>query len=264
MTFALQQADLLRARAMAVDFDPHLHGTYSVVVVTNGTAHIWSSRWSRTVRAGDVFFFNPFEVHAGRSAGSPAQYDVLYPSEAFLDSCTATIRPDEIRTIRTDVLARSRTTHELVDVLSAPTIDNASVEESLRRVLRECSFSVESPTSTSMSIARTVSQLIRRDCLRSTRTDDLAREIGVNPSHLVRSFKKTIGIPPQTYVRQVRVARARELICAGFELNDVAQMVNFSDQPHLTREFKKVFGVPPGALSRGVCGNKSRGAASSR
>lgn len=252
MTFALQRADLLRARATAVDFDPHLHGTYSVVVVTSGTAHIWSSRWSRTVRAGDVFFFNPFEVHAGRSTSGRAQYDVLYPSEAFLDSCTATIRPDEIRTIRTDVLTRSRATRELIGALSAPIVDDASIEESLGQVLRECAFSVESPAWTSTSIARTVCELVRRDELRSTRTHDLAREIGINPSHLVRSFKKTIGIPPQAYVRQVRVARARELICAGFELNDVAQMVNFADQPHLTREFKKVFGVPPGALSRGV------------
>ncbi|GHH42458.1 AraC family transcriptional regulator [Lentzea cavernae] len=249
MTFALQHADLLRARATAADFDPHLHGTYSVVVVTNGTAHIWSSRWNRTVRAGDVFFFNPFEVHAG-SAGGLAQYHVLYPSEAFLDSCSAAIRPDEIRTIRTEVMTRSRTTLHLADALA--TADDASIEESLRQVLRECDFSVESPVSTSASIARTVCDLVRQDGLRSTRTDDLAREIGVNPSHLVRSFRKTIGIPPQTYVRQVRVARARELICAGFELDDVAQMANFSDQPHLTREFKKVFGVPPGALSRGV------------
>jgi AraC-like DNA-binding protein len=252
MTFALQHGDLLRARATAVDFDPHLHGTYSVVVVTSGTAHIWSSRWNRTVSAGDVFFFNPFEVHAGRSAGSPARYDVLYPSEAFLDSCTAPLRPGEIRTVRTDVVARSRTTRGLVDALSAPVADSGSIEDSLRQVLRECSFSVEAPASTSMSIARTVCRLVRRDGLRSTRTGDLAREIGVNPSHLVRSFKKTIGIPPQTYVRQVRVARARELICAGFELDEVAQMVDFCDQPHLTREFKKVFGVPPGALSRGV------------
>ncbi|MEV6715346.1 AraC family transcriptional regulator [Lentzea sp. NPDC051208] len=258
MTFALPHADLLRARGTAVDFDPHLHGTYSVVAVTSGTAHIWSSRWSRTVHAGDVFFFNPYEVHAGRSAGGHAQYDVLYPSEAFLDSCTATLRPDEIRTIRTEVLTGSRTTCELVDALSAPVIDNASIEESLRKVLQECTFSVESPAPTSMSIARTVCRLVRQDGLRSTRTDDLAREIGVNPSHLVRSFKKTIGVPPQTYVRQVRVARARELICAGFGLNDVAQMVNFADQPHLTREFKKVFGVPPGALSRGVYRDRSR------
>ncbi|PRY41442.1 helix-turn-helix transcriptional regulator [Umezawaea tangerina] len=252
MTFALQHADLLRARAAAVDFDPHLHGTYSVVVVTGGSAHIRSSRWSGTVHAGDVFFFNPFEVHAGRSAGSPARYDVLYPSEAFLDSCTGTIGPDEVRTVRTDVVTRSRATRGLVDALSAPVVDDTSVEESLRRVLRDCAFTVESPTSTPLSIARTVCGLVRRDDLASTRTDDLAREIGVNPSHLVRSFRRTVGIPPQTYVRQVRVARARELICAGFGLNDVAQMVNFSDQPHLTREFKKVFGVPPGALSRGV------------
>ncbi len=251
MTFAFQHADLLRARATAVDFDPHLHGTYSVVVVTHGSAHIWSRRWSGIVRAGEVFFFNPFEVHAGRSAGGSAQYCVLYPSEAFLESCTATVGPGEVRTIRTDVVARSRSTRALVDALSAPVVDDAPVEESLRRVLQECSFSVEAPASTPMSIARRTCQLIRRDGLRSTRTDDLAREIGVHPSHLVRSFTKTIGIPPQTYVRQVRVARARELICAGFGLNEVAQMVNFCDQPHLTREFKKVFGVPPGALSRG-------------
>ncbi|HEX7301789.1 AraC family transcriptional regulator [Lentzea sp.] len=250
MTFALPRADLLRARAAAVDFDPHLHGTYSVVVVTGGSAHIRSSRWSRTVHTGDVFFFNPFEVHAGQSAGSPAQYHVLYPSEAFLDSCTGTTRPGEVRTIRTDVVTRGRTTRALVDALSAPVVDNASVEESLRQVLRECSYDADSPTPA--SLARTVSRLLRQNDPRSTRTDDLAREIGVNPSHLARSFRQTIGIPPQTYARQVRVARARELICAGFELDDVAQMANFSDQPHLTREFKKVFGVPPGALSRGL------------
>ncbi|WP_229796030.1 helix-turn-helix domain-containing protein [Saccharothrix coeruleofusca] len=257
MTFALQHVDLLRARAAAVDFDPHLHDTYSVVAVTSGTAHIRSSRWSGTVRAGDVFFFNPFEVHAGSSAGGPARYDVLYPSETFLDSCTGPVRPGEIRTTRTGVVTRSRTTRELVDALSAPIADSASIEESLRRLLRECSFSVESPALTPMSIARMACLLIRRGDARSTRTDDLARQIGVNPSHLARSFRRTIGVPPQTYARQVRVARARELICAGFGLNDVAQMVDFSDQPHLTREFKKVFGVPPGALSRGV-GRSSR------
>ncbi|MFD9701798.1 AraC family transcriptional regulator [Lentzea sp. NPDC059081] len=235
MTFALRHADLVHARAAAADFDAHLHGTYSVVVITQGSAHISSSRWSRTVRAGDVFFFNPFEVHSGRSVGGLARYDVLYPAEAFLAGGE----------IRTDVVTRSRATRALVDALSAP---DAAVEEPLRQVLAECSFSAGSPTPA--SIVRTACRLIRQGRLRSTRTEDLAREIGVNPSHLVRSFRTTIGIPPQTYARQVRVARARELICAGVELDDVAQLADFSDQPHLTREFKKVFGVPPGALSR--------------
>ncbi len=253
MAFALQDADLLRARGAALDFDPHMHGTYSVVVVMSGSAHIRSSRWTGTVRAGDVFFFNPFEVHAGRSAAGSAEYHVLYPSEAFLDGCTGAVGPDEVRTLQTDVLARNRATQELTDALAAPVIDDTAIEGALRRVLRECRFVVESPTATSRSITRTVCELIKQDCLSSTRTDDLARTIGVNPSHLVRSFRQTIGIPPQTYLRQVRVSRAQELICAGFGLSDVAQMARFSDQPHLTREFKKVFGVPPGTLSRVVC-----------
>jgi AraC-like DNA-binding protein len=53
-------------------------------------------------------------------------------------------------------------------------------------------------------------------------------------------------------LRQVRVAKARELICAGVSLVDVAQAAGFCDQAHLTREFKKIHGVPPGRLSRGV------------
>ena len=248
MRFALRHADLVRARASAAAFDAHLHGTYSVVVITGGSAHISSSRWSRTVEAGDVFFFNPFEVHAGCSVGDLAHYDVLYPSEAFLDGCTGAVRQGEVRTVRTDVVTRSRATRRLVDALSSPAAGDDSVEESLRQVLAECSFSAESPTPA--SIVWTACRLIRQGHLPSTRTEDLAREIGVNPSHLVRSFRTAIGVPPQTYARQVRVAKARELICAGFELDDVAQLASFSDQPHLTREFKKVFGVPPGALSR--------------
>lgn len=252
MAFALPDADLLCARAAAVNFDPHMHGTYSVVVVMRGTAHIQSSRWAETVRSGDVFFFNPFEVHAGQSAGRSAQYYVLYPSEAFVDSCSGAVRPGQVRTILTDVLRGGQAANELVGAVAAPVVDNALVERALRRVLRECRFAIETPSTASRSITRAVCELIEQDCLSSTRTADLARVIGVNPSHLVRSFRRTLGIPPQTYLRQARVARAQELIRAGFGLSDVAQMARFSDQPHLTREFKKVFGVPPGVLSRVV------------
>jgi len=55
----------------------------------------------------------------------------------------------------------------------------------------------------------------------------------------------------------VRVAKARELICSGMGLSEVALMLEFSDQAHLTREFKKVFGVPPGVLSRTIRGSST-------
>ena len=77
------------------------------------------------------------------------------------------------------------------------------------------------------------------------RTEVIARELGVHKSHLVRAFSNAVGMAPQTYMRQVRVAKSRELISEGSKLSEVALMLGFSDQAHLTREFKKVFGYLP-------------------
>jgi AraC-like DNA-binding protein len=257
MTFALQESDLLRARATANRFDPHLHSTYSVVVLKSGTAEIRSERWSRTVRSGDVFFFNPYEVHSARCLEEGADYETLYPSREFIDEVVAPAVSGGALQIQTDVLSRDSHTDELLEALSSASIDNGAVETALRKVLALCAFTTEPSVLSPMAIARTACLLIRENCMRAMRTEDLARQVGVHKSHLVRAFTRTIGLAPQTYIRQVRVAKARELICAGSELSEVAQMLEFCDQAHLTREFKKVFGVPPGALSRDV-GNRPR------
>jgi AraC-like DNA-binding protein len=99
---------------------------------------------------------------------------------------------------------------------------------------------------------------LRKNCTRAVRTEELARELKVHKSHLVRVFSNAMGMAPQMYMRQVRVAKARELISGGSQLSEVAHMLDFSDQAHLTREFKKVFGVPPGALSRDVGGHRRK------
>ncbi|MGO4839797.1 AraC family ligand binding domain-containing protein [Rhizobiaceae sp. 2RAB30] len=87
MTFALPRSDLLHVRATARSFALHLHSTFSVVILKSGSASVQSSRWSKIVRAGDIFFFNPFEVHAASSSADPAKYETLYPSTTFLDGC---------------------------------------------------------------------------------------------------------------------------------------------------------------------------------
>jgi AraC-like DNA-binding protein len=249
MAFALASSDLLRARAAASSFDLHLHSTYSVVALRSGAAEIRSRRWSGTVRAGDVFIFNPFEVHSGRSADEATEYEVVYPSGEFIRDCTSAERRAGVPGIRTHVVPRGVESRDLIEVLSTPGADEASIEACLRALLRTCAFSVEPADG---SVARAARSLIEENCTRAIRTEDLAREVGVHVSHLIRAFKGATGVAPQTYARQVRVAKARELICAGLGLSEVAQLLEFCDQPHLTREFKKVYGVPPGALARSV------------
>ena len=252
LIFSLRHPGLLHSRANARRFDAHLHATYSLVALKRGTATVRSNRWSRTVHAGDVFLFNPFEVHSA-SADEPVEYETFYFSKEFLNATLSAADRGESLNAQTDVLPRCGETAGLVEALLDHPGGNSfaeDIEAHLAKALRLCAFAAEPSALAAGTLAHRASLLIRENCTRAIRTGDLAKVIGVHKSHLVRAFKTAIGIAPQTYVRQVRVAKARELICSGHRLSDVAQMLEFSDQAHLTREFKKVFGVPPGALSR--------------
>ncbi|SIT08847.1 AraC family transcriptional regulator [Paracoccus saliphilus] len=262
MSFALQQADLLRVRATVRHFDPHLHSTYSIVALKRGAAEIRSARWSETARAGDVFFFNPYEVHSAYCSEEDAEYEALYPSKEFLIRCLALEPRDGPLNIQTAILKRDSATRELIDALYTPAVEGNSIEASLGRILTACEFSTDSADESPGALARRACMLIRKNCTRAMRTEELAREMGVHKSHLVRAFSKAVGMAPQKYMRQVRVAKARELISEGSQLSEVALMLDFSDQAHFTREFKKVFGVPPGALLRDLRGHRRKKGAS--
>ena len=256
LIFSQEHLDLLRCSAIARNFDAHLHGTCSVVVLTKGSANVRSARWSRIVNAGDIFIFNPYEVHAAVSTGGSVEYETFYPSTDFLQAAFG-VSDSQKLSIETDVLPECNEARDLIDSLSTGEPAGISTMQKLERVLQVCTLTVVPTSLPSMEIARRACSIIKKNCTCAMRTEDLAREIGVNASHLIRAFTMTTGIAPQTYIRQVRIAQARELICAGYGLSEVAQMLGFCDQAHFSREFKKVFGVPPGTMSRGI-GQKRR------
>jgi AraC-like DNA-binding protein len=71
---------------------------------------------------------------------------------------------------------------------------------------------------------------------------------GVTVPYLVRSFSRTVGLPPGSYHAQVRLARARRLLAEGKSATWVAYECGFADQSHLSRRFKECHGVTPGAF----------------
>jgi len=77
---------------------------------------------------------------------------------------------------------------------------------------------------------------------------ELANLAGLSLSHFARSFRRSVGVPPHSYVKQRRVARAREMLAAtNLPVAEIALVLGFSDQSHFTRRFREITGVPPGA-----------------
>jgi AraC family transcriptional regulator len=80
---------------------------------------------------------------------------------------------------------------------------------------------------------------------------ELAREVGVEPGRLTRSFRARYGEGLGAYVRQVRLDWAAErLLRSDIDLARIACDAGFADQSHFTRSFSARFGVPPGRYRR--------------
>lgn len=77
-------------------------------------------------------------------------------------------------------------------------------------------------------------------------TADVAREVGVAPAHLMRSYADRYGVTLGDDARRWRVADAcRRLVKRDESLGDIAFTSGFADQSHLNRVFKRHTGLTP-------------------
>lgn len=80
---------------------------------------------------------------------------------------------------------------------------------------------------------------------------ELADTLGLSPSQCSRAFKATVGYPPQEYIRERKLSRARELLqSTANSLAEVALASGFCSQAHMTATFTRMLGVTPARYRR--------------
>lgn len=82
--------------------------------------------------------------------------------------------------------------------------------------------------------------------------DELARIANLSPFHLVRVFRKEVGLPPHAYQTRLRLEHAKTLLAKGTTIREAALNTGFFDQSHFTNHFRRVFGYTPGAHLKGL------------
>jgi AraC family transcriptional regulator len=80
---------------------------------------------------------------------------------------------------------------------------------------------------------------------------ELARESGYSRAHFLRMFQTTTGTTPHRHLREIRLAKARELLLAGARsITEVALACGFSSHAHLTHLFRQRYGTTPSEFRR--------------
>jgi AraC family transcriptional regulator len=81
--------------------------------------------------------------------------------------------------------------------------------------------------------------------------EEIAKTVGVHPTHLSRVFRRQSGCTIGEYVRRLRIEYAsRQLSASDIPLDEIAAAAGFSDQSHFTRTFKLYMGLSPNEYRR--------------
>ncbi len=82
--------------------------------------------------------------------------------------------------------------------------------------------------------------------------DNIAMEANISKYHLVRLFKKEMGVTPNQYYIQNKLRTVKTKIMEEQSEVQIATELNYADQSHLCRQFKQLMGVSLQEYKRNV------------
>ncbi len=75
---------------------------------------------------------------------------------------------------------------------------------------------------------------------------ELSEFAGVSTSHMRRLFKEEFGVPPMRYLSEYRLNQAKKMLTDGSgSIQEIAEIVGFSEPAYFCRIFKKNFHLSP-------------------
>lgn len=242
----------LRAELGRHAFPPHRHDTYVFGVSERGSYGTWRRRREHALDESHIAVVEPGEIHTARGPShGPWIWRAVYVHPSAL-------LPDEkasvLHRLARPALRDGKTAGDFLR-LHRRAEAGADEPEALRHCLRRILAALDGdggPRPTAPRAVRRAVRLLEERADEPLRLDDLAGATGWSRGHLIKEFRRALGLTPYAYLLQLRVERARARIAAGRPLAEAAHASGFADQSHMNRLFKRVLGVTPGVFARGL------------
>lgn len=253
--------EVFRAKAIHYNYACHSHPGYSIGVIESGVGGNYYRGSTYLAPPKSIVLMNPEEAHTGYSAQElPLSYRMLYPSTDLIHQIA---RESQIMgnpyfkdaVVQNEVLAKnifslhaaleqSQNQLEkqslLVEVFSAILYHYAEIDVRSIRLNKE------------HQAVLLIKEYLHDNFSSNISLEQLVKITNLNRSYLIRVFRQAVGMPPYTYLKQIRMRKAKQLLNLGMSIADTAIAVGMSDQSHLTRHFKRMFGITPGYY-RQIC-----------
>lgn len=238
-------------------FPRHWNETCVIQVIEQGINEGYCRGATYRVSTGSILFINPHEVHTGSAVGTkPLIYRSLYPAPELLIDVASQCRdrsaplPFFPALIAADAqLAKMFVdTHRACEAGTGALAAQTLLLELLALLIqRHAEYRVAWPALGNENVAvKRAKKYLSENFNKNISLEALAKVAYLSPFHLLRAFRKTVGLPPHEYVINLRIQHARHLLSQGRSLSDAAHETGFWDQSHFNRHFKRIMGISPG------------------
>ena len=266
----LSDLELLRATHQTQSFPKHTHERYALGVIERGALGFYYRGENVVASAGDISLCIPGEAHTGQPAACEGwTYRMFYFDTSFFVNLASELadRPRDLPffqsgTIVDDTLARQlRALHIRLEDVTVPKLEQ---ETALLHVLaqligRHADVPIVEPrVGQETRVVTQVKRYLEHHYTETVSLAHLAELTGLSQYYLVRVFHQSVGVPPQAYLRQVRIRHAKDLLTKGYTVAEVALETGFTDQSHLTRWFKRLWGFTPGQYRASAAQERTR------
>lgn len=87
---------------------------------------------------------------------------------------------------------------------------------------------------------------VHRNYMQSMTLQECAARLGINAAYLSALFSRYVGIPFKTYLTELRLHKAREMLCdSSRNISEVAYAVGYASENRFRIAFKKAVGLSP-------------------
>jgi AraC-like DNA-binding protein len=256
--------DLLRADASTHRYARHSHEGYALGIVEAG-AHGFAARGETwTAIPGRIVIVNPDDAHDGGPAARDGGYSyrMIYVDGAVLAAALDELagRPGAApffpRAVVSDpaLAGRLLELHRALEQPEARLEREALLITALAELARRHGGTVprdglrgDSPRAVALAL-----DYLQENFAEDLSLAQLAALAGVDRFHLLRAFRRSLGLPPHLFQTQLRLRHAKRLMLAGEPTAMAAAAAGFADQSHLIRKFKAAYGVTPGQYLGGT------------
>lgn len=252
----LNDLEVLHARFVNHRYARHTHDYFVIALVDSGAASYWYRGGQRLAGSGQVFIANPDEPHTGDPVTpSGYTYRVLYPKVEHLAGLAAEVGNLHTTPFFCDSVLRDNRLSWLLSRFHASLYQgaqSAQCETLLLHTLTRLLTHHADPHITPHAVGgerpaiRTACEYIQAHFAEDVSISKLANLVSLSSYYFARAFERAVGLPPHTYLENVRIERAREFLDQGQCLASAALLSGFVDQSHFTNRFKRFLGITPG------------------